>query len=141
MSFVRQNLLSGALSATLGSGATSMSSAELAALVAIAAPGRARLVLDPSGIHGTPEIVDVVAHDANGATATIVREVEDADRFPAREHPAGTVWHLADTVESTGLSSIVVVDSPTPVARPDAAIVLWLDDATNAVAGDWRPAQ
>ena len=37
-------------------------------------------------------------------------------------------------------SGIVVVDSPTPVARPSAAIVLWLDDATNAVAGDWRPA-
>lgn len=98
--FVRQNLLKGTLTSTLVDDGTTLASDELAELVEVAGGDRARLVLDPQGVNGAPEIVDVVAHTAEATSATIERAVEDADRFPAREHPGGTTWHLADTVDT-----------------------------------------
>ncbi len=81
----------------LAAGGTSLSSAGLANLVAVAGADRAVITLDPNRVHGAPEIVYVSAHTAGMGVATILRGQEGT---VARSHPAGTFWvHGATAAE------------------------------------------
>jgi hypothetical protein len=80
----------------LGSGGTSITSAEFAALPAVPAPGYPGttlwLTLDPTDEGGgatEPEIVKVTAHTASSTTVTVERAQQGTT---ARTHVAGTVW-------------------------------------------------
>ena len=78
----------------LAIGGTSLSSAELANLEAIASPSISVLVLDPLGSAGDPEIVWVTAHTGSATTATISRSQEGST---ARQHASGVPWVHAPT--------------------------------------------
>lgn len=85
-----QNLVRGTTTNNpLASGGTSLTSAELAALVAVASPEVLAITLDPESVNGDPEIIEVTAHTAAATSATITRAKEST---VARAHPAGTDW-------------------------------------------------
>lgn len=87
---VRQNGLGGLVEDNpLTAGATTLTSAALAAMVAIGATQFAWIILDPFGIDGAPEHVKVTAHTAGATTATIVRAQGGTT---ARQHLANTPW-------------------------------------------------
>ena len=65
-----QNLLSGTLSADPGSGGTTLTSANLASMQAVAGADFMWVTIDPEGLVGAPEIVKVSAHTAAATTAT-----------------------------------------------------------------------
>jgi len=73
----------------LAIGGTSLSSAELANLEAIASPSISVIILDPLGSAGDPEIVWVTAHTGSASTATITRAQEGST---ARQHNSGVPW-------------------------------------------------
>ncbi len=84
----------------LAIGDTSLSSAGLSSLAAVAAPDIAALVLDPGGSAGTPEVVWVTAHTAAATTATIARAKESST---ARQHAVGIPWvHGATLLDYEG---------------------------------------
>jgi hypothetical protein len=95
MSRSRTPFLSGTiLNNPLAIGGTSLSSAGLASLPAIASPNIAVLVLDPAGSGGVPEVVWVTAHTASATTATITRGAEGTT---ARAHNLNVPWIHAPT--------------------------------------------
>lgn len=69
--------------------ATTMNSAGLANLAAVAAPDEAIIILDPNRLTGAPEIVVVTAHTGSATSATIVRGQFGT---AARQHALGTEW-------------------------------------------------
>lgn len=86
----------------LSSGATTLNSTELSEIQAITG-GSAdfqKLILDPAGINGDPEIVYVTSHVASATSATIQRGMEGTS---AREHPQDTVWKHGPTARDFGL--------------------------------------
>lgn len=84
----------------LTSGATTLTSAGLAALATIDSTNHAAIILDPDGIGGAPEIVYVTTHTAAAATATIARGKESST---ARQHAQDTPWiHSATLKEFDG---------------------------------------
>jgi hypothetical protein len=92
------NLTSGTLTADPGSGGTTLSSATFASLPAIAAPDTMRLVLDPDGALGLPEIVLVTAHTAAATSCTVTRGQEVGfGGNAALAHAIGTVWRHSAT--------------------------------------------
>jgi hypothetical protein len=87
---VRQNFLGGIIEDNpLASGGTTLTSAALAAMVAIGSTQHMPLTLDPDGIFGEPEIVYVTAHTAAATTATILRAQEGTT---ARSHQQDVNW-------------------------------------------------
>lgn len=96
MARLKQNFISGTITDNpLLVGATTVNSAGLASLSAIAAPDIAVLVLDPLGVAGAPEIVWVTAHTGAATSATISRAAEGTT---ARQHLSGVTWILAATI-------------------------------------------
>jgi hypothetical protein len=100
---IRQNFIGGLVEDNpLTSGATTLTSAALAALVAIGSTEHAVIVLDPDGMSGEPEEVWVTAHTAGATTATIAR----AKGYPAstaRAHDRDTPWvHTAVNTDFYG---------------------------------------
>lgn len=92
MTLLRQDFVSGTLSADLpqsGGGSTTFQSPGLTTVVAVAGPDVMRIVLDPFGVNGPPEQVDITAHSASSNSATILRSQRGTN---ARLHPASTVW-------------------------------------------------
>lgn len=75
----------------LAAAGVTLTSAGLAALVAIDATQFAWLVLDPDGDTGAPEHVKVTAHAAGATSATILRAQNGT---VARDHVASTRWVL-----------------------------------------------
>lgn len=75
-------------------GATTLNSAALADLPAVAAPDWMWLVLDADGSAGDPEIVKVTAHTASATSATIERGAQSST---ARQHALNTDWVHAFT--------------------------------------------
>ena len=73
---------------------TTLDSAGFANLPTIAAPDYMWLTLDPSGVAGLPEIVQVTAHTAATTTLTIVRAQQAT---VARQHLAATIWRHSAT--------------------------------------------
>jgi len=84
-----QNFISGTLSAGISNTDTSYSSAGLASLVAVSSPDVVYVVLDPAGVAGAPEVIQVVAHSASATTATVSRGQESTT---ARAHLISTSW-------------------------------------------------
>lgn len=90
MARLYQSFIGGEISDNpLTSGATTLNSAALAAMQAVASPDTMVICLDPDGINGAPEYVTVTAHTASATTATIVR---GAMGTTAREHRQGLEW-------------------------------------------------
>ncbi len=73
----------------LTSGATTLTATELADLAAVASPDIAKIILDPSGSAGAPEVVYVTAHTGSATTATIVRAREGST---GRQHAKDIAW-------------------------------------------------
>ncbi len=87
---VRQGFVDGVVDDNpLTSGATTLTSSDLANLVAIGSTQHAVIVLDPDGVDGLPEVVFVTAHTASATTATVVRGREGT---AARAHNQNTPW-------------------------------------------------
>lgn len=84
-----QNFLGGTLDSDHTSSTTTLTSAALAAMVAVAADDYMKIVLDPDGLAGEPEIVYVSVHPAAATTATIVRGQEGTT---ARAHRQDVPW-------------------------------------------------
>jgi hypothetical protein len=73
----------------LTSGATTLTSAGLAALAVVDTTNHAAIVIDPDGIEGTPEIVYVTAHASGAGSATILRAQEGTS---ALAHSVDIPW-------------------------------------------------
>lgn len=73
---------------------TSLDSAMFAGLPAIAFPDYMWLTLDPPGVAGLPEIVQITAHAATSTNVTIVRAQQGT---VARQHLAATIWRHSST--------------------------------------------
>lgn len=99
MPTIYQAVLSGTITDNpLASGATSFNSTQLASMLAVAAPNTMWVLLDPDGVNGAPEIVQVTAHTAATTVATIARGQQiAAGGGAARVHPFGTAWAAAVT--------------------------------------------
>lgn len=98
---LRGNFLSGMVTDNpLLVAATTLNSAGLAALPAVANNDYMALTLDPSGSAGSPEIVYVTAHTALATSATILRGQEGTG---ARQHAQNVQWiNSPTTVEFQG---------------------------------------
>lgn len=82
----------------LASGATTFNSTALAGLPTVAAPNTMWIVLDPNGVGGLPEIVQVTTHTAAATVATIVRGQQTSQGgAAAHAHVLNTVWVAAQT--------------------------------------------
>lgn len=93
---IRSAYVSGTiLNNPLAIGDTTLSSAALANLPAVASPDYAALILDPAGSAGNPEIVWVTAHTASATTATIARAKEGTT---ARQHLLAVAWAHGPTI-------------------------------------------
>lgn len=103
MGVIRTPFVSGTtLNNPLAIGDTSLSSLGLGGLAAIVSPDIAKIVLDPAGAAGNPEVVYVTAHTAAATTATISRAAEGST---ARAHLVGTPWIVGPTSLDFGWTS------------------------------------
>lgn len=95
MTVLLQDFLSGNLGSTLASGASgAVTDSSFAALPVVTSPDTLKLVLDPDGTAGDPEIITITQHTAASTTATITRASEGTT---ARQHLASTKWVNAVT--------------------------------------------
>ena len=95
MTVLLQDFLSGNLSSTLASGASgAVTDSSFAALPVVTSPDTLKLVLDPDGTAGDPEIITITAHASASTTATITRASEGTT---ARQHLSSTKWVNAVT--------------------------------------------
>lgn len=112
----------------LASGATTLTSAGLAALPAIGSTQVAKGVFDPDGRSGEPEIFYITAHTAAATTATIVRGREGTT---ARQHDRDTRWSNVMTLWEVFPAIIkagAITDADFTHAPPDGTMGL---DTTN----------
>lgn len=106
MATLYENFLSGTLDADPGASGTSISSPGLSALPAVSGSDRMWLVLDPEGVGGAPEVVQVTAHTASATTATVTRAQQSTT---GRTHAIGTEWCVAWTKsDADGMPSKVL---------------------------------
>jgi microcystin-dependent protein len=94
MATIFQNHMSGTLSADPGAAGVTINSAALASLSVVAAPDTMWIVLDPTGVGGAPEIVQVTTHTSSNTAATVVRAQQGST---ARAHAIGITWAVAVT--------------------------------------------
>lgn len=82
----------------LASGATTLTATALSGMPVVAAPNFMWLILDPNGVNGLPEIVQVTVHTAAAGTCTIVRGQQTSQGgAAAHAHIQNTVWVCAQT--------------------------------------------
>lgn len=120
---VRADGVAGALSAALGAGATSMSSAGLADLPVIDATQHALITLlvrDSDGRVTKRETVKVTAHTAAATTATIVRAQEGTSD---QAWSSGDKWVHAPVASDFGAAGAVVVIAEVVVGVGGAATI------------------
>ena len=116
---VRANFIGGVIDDNpLLISATTLTSSSLAGLPPVGVTEHAAIVLDPSGVGGTPEVVHVTSHNAGSTSATIVRGMEDTT---ARQHAQGVSWiHTATARDFTKHYNVIATNSfvadPTPTA-------------------------
>lgn len=93
---VRQNFIGGMVDDNpLTSGATTLTSAALAALVAVGSTQHLAITFDPDGQFGAPEIAYITAHTTSATTATILRGQEGTT---ARAHNQDVTWTHSPTI-------------------------------------------
>lgn len=108
---VRSNFAGGLVEDNpLSSSATTLTSAGLAAVPAIASTQHLALIIDPDAVGGNPEIVFVTAHTALATTATIVKGQEGT---AARAHLRDTPWVHGPTASDFPLSKTYTVPTST----------------------------
>lgn len=108
MSSLVEDFKSGFLSAGINSVDTSLSSSEFSVLQVVASPDTMKIVLDPQGIAGDPEIVTVTTHTASATTVTVTRGGN------ARSHSSSTRWVHAATAsdfQRIGFEGVASFDS------------------------------
>ena len=95
MTVLLQDFLSGNLGSTLATGATgAVTDSSFAGLPAVTSPDTLKLVLDPDGTAGDPEIVTITSHAAASTTVNMTRGSEGTT---ARQHLSSTKWVNAVT--------------------------------------------
>lgn len=96
--------IGGETDAALTDVATTISSPALAALAAVASPDIVHICVDPDGIGGEPEWMQITAHTAAATTATVTRATESST---ARAHASGVEWvHTLAPSEVDALSRL-----------------------------------
>lgn len=86
----------------LSSGATTLTSAGLAAVGTLGTDEYMVVILDPDGVDGEPEIAYITAHTSAATTATISRGLESST---ARAHDRDTPWvHAATAQDFEGIT-------------------------------------
>lgn len=126
MTRLYQDSLGGRLGAQLLIAGTTMDSPALAAMREVVAGDEMRLVLDPDGRFGAPDIVTVTAHTAAATTATITRGTS------ARQHEVGTDWIHGMLAEDVPGQSCKVYRTAAYAVAAGAAVVPWDTE-------DWDP--
>jgi microcystin-dependent protein len=92
MATLVENFQSGTISDNpLTDVATSVTSTAFASLPVVSAPDVMKLVLDPEGVAGDPEIVTVTAHTSSSTSVTVTRGSNN------RQHLISTKWVMAAT--------------------------------------------
>lgn len=142
---IYQNFLAGVLSADPGAAGTTLNSGNFAFMPAVAAPNTLRIVLDPEGVTGAPEICKVTAHTAFALTCTVTRGEEQAyGGGPGRAHATDSVWRHSLTRASI---SEMIADVTIPAATVSATLAatpdpghLFLDGTTVVNAQTLYPA-
>lgn len=117
MSSLVEDFKSGFLSAGINSVDTSLSSSEFSVLQVVASPDTMKIVLDPQGIAGDPEIVTVTTHTASATTVTVTRGGN------ARSHSSSTRWVHAATAsdfQRIGFEGAASFDSVNVTPDPDS---------------------
>src|SRR5210317_377116 len=117
MSSLVEDFKSGFLSAGISSVDTSLSSSEFSVLQVVASPDTMKIVLDPQGIAGDPEIVTVTTHTASATTVTVTRGGN------ARSHSSSTRWVHAATAsdfQRIGFEGVASFDSVNVTPDPDS---------------------
>lgn len=126
------NFQSGVLTADPGTSGTTLNSGNFAFLPAVVAPNVLRLVLDPDGLTGTPEIVVVTAHTASATSLTVTRGQETAfGAGAARTHAVDSVWRhtltraniIELTVPAGSIISTIAAAAPTGFLLLDGSTV------------------
>lgn len=113
----------GTLSSGISDVDTTISSAGLSDLPEIVAPDYAKIVIDPAGSSGRPEVVYVTAHAASSTTATVSRGEEEVDGgSPARSHASGAVWYHAATPEDFSAVGVLASGTYTPTLTTTANV-------------------
>ena len=141
---VRTNFLGGLIEDNpLASGATTLTSAGLAAMPAIGSTQHMAIILDPDGVGGAPEIVYVTAHTAAATTATITKGQEGTT---ARAHDRDTPWLHGPTIKDfdasgggTGLIGLTQYNPASNITLTTTSTSFVDVDATNLVVGFTGP--
>lgn len=136
---VRQNFLGGLIEDNpLTSSATTLTSAALAAMVAIGSTQHLPIILDPDGLYGEPEIAYITAHAAGATTATILRAQEGTT---ARAHPQDQRWSHGPTMQDFFSPGPLAILSYTAGAAYSTSSTTSSDvDATNLAIAFTAPA-
>ena len=141
MSRVKTAFVSGTITNNpLAIGGTTLNSAELSSLAAIAAPDIAVIILDPAGTAGAPEIVWVTEHTALATSATITRACEGTT---ARQHASGIPWVHGPTIKDVEEEYIYSIERElegdalfrnVSILRPAGSVAL---DTTKMIGIGW----
>lgn len=102
MARIYSNFLAGEISNNpLSQSGTTLNGSFLVDAPVVSGGNILKLVLDPQGLHGAPEIVYVTSHSSGASSATIQRGREGT---AARQHPQGT--RVVAGVTATDLSTV-----------------------------------
>lgn len=115
MATLFQAFLSGVVANNpLATGGTSLSATALANMPVVASPNCMWITLDPNGVNGLPEMVQVIAHTASATTCTIVRGQQTSNGGnAAHAHIQNTPWVVAQTPADT--ARVAQFGSTTPL--------------------------
>lgn len=136
MSVIRVNFGQGVIANNpLLIGDLTLSSAYLAGFPAVVAPDIARIVLDPNGDFGLPEIVHITNHAALSTSATIVRAQEVT---VARQHPQGATFRNAVTAADLNeLATVYAKHLNPPVTTFGASTTRTVDLGSITIPASW----
>jgi microcystin-dependent protein len=148
MATLYENLLGGSITNNpLTSGATTITSTAFQYLPTVTVPDVMFLTLDPEGLNGAPEIVQVTNHSPASTTVTVVRGQQDT---AARSHPTATKWvhSLTEADVDEFLKAVLtenIVDGAVTLAKLASAVADRLPQAgdlkatvSTVEAGGWK---
>jgi microcystin-dependent protein len=116
MAVLVENFRSGTITSSISDIDTTISSAEFADLGVVASPDTMKIVLDPEGAAGDPEIVTITVHTASATSVTVTRS-------GGRAHNSGVRWvhsTLAEDYQRIGFEGAASFDSVSVTVDPDS---------------------
>lgn len=126
MATIHTNFVSGTLSADIGNSDTVLNSAGFAALGVVTGTDVAKIILDPFGENGPPEIVYVTGHTASATTVTGCQRGREGTN--ARTHNTGVTFvhapvasdfsEFPDAIDNVVNNPGAAVATGTPVGVP-----------------------